>query len=361
MPLLTDPIAIVLFGAAMGAFLAAAAPLALSQPRTAPRWTATLLMVAAAAHALDWLHWRISGDRGALGILWLLSLMAAGFFWAFVQAWFVDRPAPVWRRLAPAAMLGAAGLFGVYVSSLGSRLPWLLYNGLVLGFMGHALWTLARGFSGDLVEGRRRLRAPIILGAVSYIILVQLGDLAAIFGTSFEVSPRLQAGVLLALALAAAAMFFQADASVLASGSTAVGPGPAPPVPPPDDRGVLPQDRALAARLEEAMAKDQAWRDEALSIAALAARLGAPEHRLRQLINAQLGHRNFAAFVNAHRIAAAQAALADPENGRKPVSAIAFELGFGSLGPFNRAFKEATGLTPTAWRQQALSGSPEPE
>ncbi|MDZ4776331.1 MAG: helix-turn-helix domain-containing protein [Alphaproteobacteria bacterium] len=85
--------------------------------------------------------------------------------------------------------------------------------------------------------------------------------------------------------------------------------------------------------------------------------LGAPEHRLRRVINGHLGHRNFAAFLNTRRIDAAKAALGGPENATRTIAAIAFDLGFGSLGPFNRAFKEATGLTPTEFRQQALGSS----
>jgi AraC-like DNA-binding protein len=72
------------------------------------------------------------------------------------------------------------------------------------------------------------------------------------------------------------------------------------------------------------------------------------------LINDHSGHRNFAAFVNARRIDAAKRRLADPAHARTTVAAIAFELGFGSLGPFNRAFKEATGKTPTEWRRETL-------
>ena len=34
-------------------------------------------------------------------------------------------------------------------------------------------------------------------------------------------------------------------------------------------------------------------------------------------------------------------------------------FGYGSLGPFNRAFRAATGATPTEWRRQALQASPE--
>ncbi|WP_081786483.1 helix-turn-helix domain-containing protein [Kordiimonas gwangyangensis] len=33
------------------------------------------------------------------------------------------------------------------------------------------------------------------------------------------------------------------------------------------------------------------------------------------------------------------------------------DLGYGSLGPFNRAFKERTGLTPSEYRRNVLSGA----
>ena len=97
------------------------------------------------------------------------------------------------------------------------------------------------------------------------------------------------------------------------------------------------------------------WRQEGLTIGEVARRLDAPEHRVRRLINQRLGHRNFADYVNSFRISAAKARLADPGDARTTVAAIAFDLGYGSLGPFNRAFREATGVTPTAWRRQALS------
>ena len=68
-------------------------------------------------------------------------------------------------------------------------------------------------------------------------------------------------------------------------------------------------------------------------------------------INQGLGHRNFNSFVNGYRIAEVKAALADPRQAEVPVLTIALDAGFNSLGPFNRAFKAETGLTPTEYRR----------
>src|SRR5262249_21756672 len=113
-------------------------------------------------------------------------------------------------------------------------------------------------------------------------------------------------------------------------------------------------DRQLLAKLEAFMAGG-GWKSEGLTIGAVAEALETPEHRLRRLINQRLGHRNFADFVNGHRIQAAKTRLSDPTEARTTVAVIAFDLGYGSLGPFNRAFRAATGSTPSEWRRQALA------
>ena len=82
--------------------------------------------------------------------------------------------------------------------------------------------------------------------------------------------------------------------------------------------------------------------------------LGVQEYRLRRLINGQLGHRNFSAFVNGYRLADVETALADPAEAEVPILTIALDAGFGSIGPFNRAFKAHTGLTPTEFRRARL-------
>ena len=103
------------------------------------------------------------------------------------------------------------------------------------------------------------------------------------------------------------------------------------------------------------MTVERIYRQDGLTIAMLAARLDLPEHRLRQVINEGLGHRNFNAFLNRYRIEEAKAALADPEQNEVPVLTIAMDTGFQSIGPFNRAFKAATDLTPSEFRRLAVA------
>jgi AraC-like DNA-binding protein len=112
------------------------------------------------------------------------------------------------------------------------------------------------------------------------------------------------------------------------------------------------QDTPLLDTLRRLMEEDRIYRAEGLSIAALALKMGIPEYRLRRLINQRLGHRNFSSFVNRYRLADAMTALRDPAQAVVPILTIALDAGFQSLGPFNRAFKAETGLTPTEYRRR---------
>jgi AraC-like DNA-binding protein len=114
-----------------------------------------------------------------------------------------------------------------------------------------------------------------------------------------------------------------------------------------------PADDPLAEKLLAFMKSEMAHRDETLSIAKLASQLGEQEYRLRRAINGHLGHRNFASFLNGYRLDEVKAALADPSQKEVPIITIALDAGFGSLGPFNRAFREAEGMTPSEFRARA--------
>ncbi len=92
------------------------------------------------------------------------------------------------------------------------------------------------------------------------------------------------------------------------------------------------------------------WRRESLTIGEIAEEIAVSEHRLRDAINRELGYRNFPAFINGYRINAAQHALVAPTNARRTILEIAYECGFASLGPFNKAFRAQTGTSPRDYR-----------
>ena len=116
-------------------------------------------------------------------------------------------------------------------------------------------------------------------------------------------------------------------------------------------------DQKLIDALLRLMSDERIYRHDNVTIGTLATRLAIPEYRLRRLINQRLGYRNFNVFLNEHRIAEAKAALADPNQAEVPVITIAMDAGFQSLGPFNRAFKAITGITPTEYRRLKASAA----
>jgi len=69
------------------------------------------------------------------------------------------------------------------------------------------------------------------------------------------------------------------------------------------------------------------------------------------VINQGLGFGNFNEFLHHYRIREACERLRQTQGRRLPVLTIALEVGYGSIGPFNRAFKDLTGKTPTEYRQ----------
>ena len=120
---------------------------------------------------------------------------------------------------------------------------------------------------------------------------------------------------------------------------------------PPDGANV--QLDASGSRLAKALAYQletlQVYREPDLKVVDLARRIGVAEHKLSQFIIKGLGEKNFNQFLNRNRIAYACKRLAEMD-GDASILAISADAGFGSLGPFNRAFKAATGVTPTTFR-----------
>ena len=102
-----------------------------------------------------------------------------------------------------------------------------------------------------------------------------------------------------------------------------------------------------ASRRPGAMVEERLYRREGLTLAALAQALGIGEAALRAQINQELGYRNFNDFLHHYRLQEASARLAKEA---LPILTIALECGYGSIGPFNRAFKQRMGMTPSEYR-----------
>lgn len=214
----------------------------------------------------------------------------------------------------------------------------------------HVLIVVWTGWRGDLVESRRRLRGPILAAGALYAVAVILVQISEIYWRPASALSPLAAVVLLGLSLAGMGALLRADADLFAPVRAADLPVAKQQTAPTFST----EDGRLAEKLDRLMREDRTYREEGLSISALALKLGMPEYRLRQLINQQLGYRNFSAFLNEWRLADTKQALADPAQREVPISTIALDAGFQSLGPFNRAFKAETGVTPTEFRATAL-------
>jgi AraC-like DNA-binding protein/multisubunit Na+/H+ antiporter MnhB subunit len=211
----------------------------------------------------------------------------------------------------------------------------------------------------DLVARRRRLRLAML--AINVVLIATVG--VAGFAAIPVAVPGAPGSLPTALGLFVVAMLagiglFSAPAMAVNDATAAIASGEAGRQAPAADRaaaGRVVVDPILLRRLDHLMTVERSYRQEGLAIGALAARLDVPEHRLRQAINEGLGHRNFNAFLNRYRIEDARLALSDVTQREVPVLTIAMDAGFQSIGPFNRAFKAETGMTPTEFRREALS------
>ena len=342
---------IMLRGAAVGALVATAIVLGRSRASPAVRLSGVLFAIAVIGYVFN----SSASSRAAVGDLHplfrALSYGGIGAFWAFVLAIFED------RRLSPSLLTPFVGLtvYGIAASfaSAGSHgVWWIVHNAIEVGLAAHALFVVYRSWRGDLVDARRRLRGPFIASVALFAVVISGFEIGEDLGVSAGWYQMAGALGLAGFSLLGTFVLFDLRSALLGAvippASTvpkAIGPDAA--------------DRLEIDRVTALMDAGEVWRREGLAIGTLAQELSIPEHRLRRLINDQLGYRNFAAFVNARRIEAAKRVLADPGEARKTIASIAFDLGFGSLGPFNRAFKEETGETPTEWRRRAMeSGEP---
>ncbi|QHO73237.1 AraC family transcriptional regulator [Bradyrhizobium sp. CCBAU 051011] len=309
---------------------------------------AAAFALGAAAHAVTSSIGATSPVSAAHAPVIALSTGNVVVFWLFTRALFEETfKLRWWHALVWAAVTAFSFVNCMWLApASGVRAAIIAINLLALGFIGLAVGQTIASWSSDLVESRRRVRVVIVSAAALYGGLNAMLQISLSGGGGVEIANTLNSAALAVVVAAISIAMMRVDGADLfpaaieiqadAGEAAVVGSG---------------ADQKLIDALMRLMSDERIYRHDNVTIGTLATKLGIPEYRLRRLINQRLGYRNFNVFLNEHRIAEAKAALADPNQVEVPVITIAMDAGFQSLGPFNRAFKAITGVTPTEYRR----------
>jgi len=315
--------------------------------------TASYTIVSASVFAVTPPSWLLPLQVIAMGNPVVFCLLAATLF--------DDDFKPSWLHAVGWLSMVILGVSCLWIGIKPAR--WI-FSGLGLACNAFGIWYVLAGRAFDLVEARRRLRAVLLILVALYSTTVIASEIALPAESHWPLLYLANGAGLLATTLIFAVVLLSisrdgALISVPVSAASLLAVSPRrPPAWPVEGHGVeRDEDTRQLMALRRLMEYDKAYREEGLSIGGLAAKLGISEHGLRRLINQRLGYRNFNAFLNGFRLDDAMAALADPAQEAVPILTIALDAGFQSLGPFNRAFKAVTGVTPTEYRRLRLSAA----
>lgn len=313
---------------------------------------AALLALSIACHLLaplvmrEW-KWGVAGYP-----IILLAIVVPPLFWYFTSAVFEDDFRASLRDGGLLVVTAALG-FMAFCASMGlggicaaNPMPvpvpvWLAQSAKLL-WIAAAFATVFKDWQADLVEARRRLRLLILVVGGCYMIGIILTEL--VVGNRVYAAVELLNVSILLIAATALCMHLlginSANVFVRMSKPAA---------------GALPSlatpRSPLAVQVMALMEEQRAYALDPLSIASLAARLRTQPHQLRQVINGELGYRNFNTFINSYRVREVAQRLAQAQYRDIPLLTLALDAGFRSLAPFNRSFKEQYGMTPSDYRQ----------
>jgi AraC-like DNA-binding protein len=381
---------LVLRGAVAGLLLHHVVLLVVPGPKRAVRWTLAAFAASVIAYLVCQQPVRLLELPRPLAIGLLVGAVAStAWMWAAARALFDDGYAFDARVALPIGAMLVLGLAanlpyfpegdGPFVAHAPDGLVadlGVLHAVAMLGFTAAAIREVLRGWRDDLVAARRAARRWAAMGVVGYAaiaLVVELSQRGEAVGPGL---PMLHVAGIGLIALAVSVVIARGSlndvlgtdpsASAPEAGPVAAGPDPASPDPAsPDPLPSTPiapavaittapsrpdRDAPALARLADAMAQQRVYRREGLALAELATLVGVSDAALRELINRRLGFRNFNDFLHHHRLGEAAESLRAED---RPILSIALECGYGSIGPFNRAFRQRMGMTPTEYRAVA--------
>lgn len=292
---------------------------------------------------------RYVGEPGAPFSL-LFAIGGAGpcaWAWLFTRALFRERqPFKSWTLVAAGAVIAIEAAWHFIADyAAASELRRVAGNAaslICIGALVLALIEPIASYSAQSAAAERRFR-KIFIGVFCAVVLVTLVWAANAAGTGAAAK---WADAVVAASVATAVIGSRAALNFRKRRPFAPEAGPAAPKSPP----AAARDEALAARIRRAVDAEAFFSAPDRRLADLASLLGEPEYKVSQCITGALGSRNFNHLVNSRRIDRAKALLADPQQAGRPILSIAFDCGFNSIGPFNRAFKHQLGVTPREFR-----------
>lgn len=305
------------------------------------------LLVTVAAHLVFPLLLKRTVWTPALHLALLVSLAVPLAFWLAARVHFEDDFRVTQAQLWTAAAFLAVGYIS-WLATIERALPasmfppehgrfWAVLPKLLgLVIVLHALMRVYLGAGTDLVLPRLRVRFIVLAVSGMYMLVELLGEVSFSGSASEAIAERAHSLAALSLVVGVAILSLRVSDGIVGGPRAAL------------DRPAL--DPALAEQLRRLVEVDGVFRQEGLTIGGLAERLGAQEHKVRQLINAQLGFKNFNAFLNRYRVAEAEKLFADPASANLGVAEIAYRVGYRSIATFNKAFKTLNGRTPSEFR-----------
>jgi len=275
-----------------------------------------------------------------------IMTMLPALFWLLCQLAFARRPhfKSIWSLLCIYSFVAPAltRSFGSTDEASGGLHLWFWQIPRMIEYMllVNGIWVVLANWKGDLITGRRKLRAALLftLGTTGLIVTIGLNT-----GNGDSVLLPI---VVTLCSLAIATILLQGREEIFGLGSVKKEP---------DQLRVDILEKSTetllldnsATRLVELM-KGGFYRTEKLTLKTLSNQMDLPEYKMRELINKTFKYRNFNDYINQLRIEEASSRLVT-ELGT-PIQNISLDVGYRTLSSFNRAFKEITKQTPTNYR-----------
>lgn len=275
--------------------------------------------------------------------LYFLAMASPFLVWVCANVLFDFEKPPKWLMVAFPAVTAFMCSFKLF----GSNAPVILEILSIVASLTvvlHALYSIVRGSLDDLSEPRRRFRlcfVSCISLAAAFILIMEL---------TF-VGQDIPAWLPITNAAVIATVFLLISIPLVARPVELL---PDDPTPPGGNKTKLDVANQETHKLLIKAMESRAYARTGLTIRQLGEELKTPEHQLRALINSHLGYKNFSTFLNGYRIEEACTRLRDVKEARIPILTIALDAGFASLAPFNRAFRQSVGMTPTEFRREHL-------